>query len=150
MQSNTTTIKPSFIKGNVLKKKKKTILKRFRWVILLHDTERCSATHKIIMVLESFSVYLLQQSASNVKMYNHLWWTYEYPTNSSILNETSTNGHSRQGWVLNVTNQLSDLRCAEQWRGVGGDVVQMSPYIKPVDHVVGISLPWHPLDKWKR
>lgn len=34
--------------------------------------------------------------------------------------------------------------CVQKWRCVSGDVVQMRPHIKSVDHIVDISLPWHP------
>lgn len=45
--------------------------------------------------------------------------------------------------------QFVSLRCAEQRRGVRWDIVQVCPYIKPVNHVVGVSLPGHPLNDSK-
>lgn len=38
----------------------------------------------------------------------------------------------------------SHLRCVEERRGVGEYEVQVCPHIKPVNHVVGVSLPGHP------
>lgn len=46
-----------------------------------------------------------------------------------------------------LPKRFKDLRCAEQRRGISWDVVQMGPHIKSVNHVVGVSLPWHPLEK---
>lgn len=80
-----------------------------------------------------------------------MWGNTLSNTNALLMCETVKKKKKRPGIILSQRNVkcvvVQDLRRGQQWWGVGGDVVQVSSHVKPVDHVVGISLPRHPSNR---